>query len=94
MNPNKKDTWNPELYNRFQKERSAPFYDLMSLIKPGRITKAVDLGCGTGELTRILHTEFRIETMIGTDNSRAMLAQAEQKSAKGISFRLQDIEDF
>ena len=66
----------------------------MALIKPGSIRKAVDLGCGTGDLTRILHEEFSIESMIGTDNSRTMLSQAEKKIGTGVTFRLQDIEEF
>ena len=43
--------WNPEQYLKFAAERAAPFADLVALldVRPG--LHAVDLGCGTGELT-------------------------------------------
>ncbi|MFT3895139.1 MAG: methyltransferase domain-containing protein [Anaerolineales bacterium] len=46
--------WNPELYHKFESERSAPFYDLLTLVNVRPNLKVIDLGCGTGELTRQL----------------------------------------
>ncbi|MEP6895987.1 MAG: trans-aconitate methyltransferase, partial [Chloroflexota bacterium] len=46
--------WNPNQYHKFQAERSAPFYDLLALVEVRPNLKAIDLGCGTGELTRQL----------------------------------------
>ena len=49
------DPWNPEDYERYRSERSQPFWDLAALVKPAPSLQIVDLGCGTGELTRELH---------------------------------------
>lgn len=51
-----KDTWNPTQYDLFRTQRQAPFFDLLALLKgEAPIARVVDLGCGTGELTRSLH---------------------------------------
>src|SRR6266542_2855153 len=46
--------WNPDTYHKFQRERSAPFADLLALVNVRDNLRAIDLGCGTGELTRQL----------------------------------------
>jgi trans-aconitate methyltransferase len=43
--------WDPERYNPFRIERTAPFEDLLQLVRARPGLKAIDLGCGTGELT-------------------------------------------
>lgn len=68
------DNWNPNQYDLFKQERQQPFLDLLNMITTGKpIGRAVDLGCGTGELTQILHTKFRIGQTLGIDRSKAML---------------------
>ena len=45
-------TWDPAQYRRFAAERAQPFWDLADLVETDRpIRRAVDLGCGSGELT-------------------------------------------
>ena len=63
-----KDPWNPAQYERFKTERSQPFFDLMTLVKPREGMRVVDLGCGTGELTRELHRAFKAKSTLGLDN--------------------------
>ena len=48
------DAWSPEQYHRFRDQRSAPFHDLLALIQPIPGGRAVDLGCGSGELTALM----------------------------------------
>lgn len=52
---------------------------------------AADLGCGPGELTRLALEELHLATIVGVDNSPAMLASAEQRSDGGVSFVSGDI---
>jgi trans-aconitate 2-methyltransferase len=69
-------TWNPEQYDRFKEERSRPFHDLVALIEPAaerRTLRAVDLGCGTGDLTALLHRELGAKETVGVDSSISML---------------------
>ena len=82
--------WNPETYNKFKEERYQPFYDLISHIhhKPGM--KIIDLGCGTGELTKILADKFTESTVLGIDTSAEMLSKAPQQ--KNLSFLQSSIE--
>jgi trans-aconitate 2-methyltransferase len=50
-----RDVWDPARYERFHDERSRPFRDLLALVQPREAMRVVDLGCGTGELTALLH---------------------------------------
>ena len=85
------DAWNPAQYGRFRAERQQPFYDLLDLVRPIPGGSAVDLGCGTGELTRVLHERSGAATTAGIDRSPAMLAEAAERAGGGLSFRESDI---
>ncbi len=78
--------WNPDQYNKFQTQRSAPFDDLLNLIlvRPG--LNAVDLGCGTGELTEKLASFLPDSNVIGYDNSQEMLDKAVARKRPGLNF--------
>jgi trans-aconitate 2-methyltransferase len=85
------DSWDPAQYERFSDERSAPFFDLLVLVEPCPGGSVVDLGCGTGELTRVLHERTGAKTTLGIDSSKSMLAQSEEHAGAGLSFELGDI---
>jgi trans-aconitate 2-methyltransferase len=86
------DAWNPEQYERFRKERSQPFFDLLGLLRPVQGARVVDLGCGTGELTRELHTRLGAVRTLGVDSSEAMLARAAPHALPpALSFERADI---
>jgi trans-aconitate 2-methyltransferase len=70
------DPWDPARYERFAKERTAPFYDLLDLVRPIPGGRAVDLGCGTGALTADLHRRSGARETLGLDSSAAMLERA------------------
>lgn len=78
--------WNPDRYLAFEEERFAPFEDLFSLIhvRPGMT--AIDLGCGTGELTRRLADRLPGSGVMGIDSSPEMLDRARQWTRSGLSF--------
>jgi trans-aconitate 2-methyltransferase len=62
-------TWNPTQYNRFRTERQQPFLDLVALLEPRPHPHVVDLGCGTGEMTRLLHDRLPGADTLGLDSS-------------------------
>src|SRR5260221_910732 len=86
-----RDTWDPRQYDKFEREREQPFFDLLSLVRPRPGMRAVDLGCGTGELTRELHLAVGARETLGLDKSEAMLARSASVRAEGLSFQLGDI---
>jgi trans-aconitate 2-methyltransferase len=88
------DTWDPTQYERFSEERSAPFFDLLELVEPCPDGRVVDLGCGTGELTRVLHERTGAGTTLGIDSSEAMLARSRSHAGDGLTFDLEDIADW
>lgn len=85
--------WNPALYNKFKKERFAPFVDLQKLIavKPG--LKVIDLGCGTGELSSMLADSLPGCQLLGIDSSEEMLSESRAFEREHLTFRKQKIED-
>jgi trans-aconitate 2-methyltransferase len=88
------DTWDPAQYERFARERSAPFFDLLDLVQPCPGGRVVDLGCGTGALTRALHERTRARSTVGLDSSQAMLKQSADHSGGGLTFELGDIAEW
>ncbi|MBC8107041.1 MAG: methyltransferase domain-containing protein [Anaerolineae bacterium] len=88
------DSWNPAQYERFQAERSQPFRDLQALVAPQDDMFVVDLGCGTGELTRELHQALRARRTVGLDNSANMLSRAIGNAVDGLSFQNGDLASF
>ena len=89
------DTWNPKQYNRFEREREQPFFDLLSLVRPAHGMHIVDLGCGTGRLTRTLHQRLAARDTLGIDQSPRMLAKAiADAPVAGLHFEVQTIDEF
>ena len=70
------DAWAPSQYERFRDERAQPFHDLVRLVQLRAPRSVVDLGCGTGELTRELHERLGAEETLGIDNSETMLMKS------------------
>jgi trans-aconitate 2-methyltransferase len=89
------DTWDPRQYDKFQREREQPFYDLLAMIRPDAGMQVVDLGCGTGKLTRVLHQRLQARETIGIDSSASMLAATRQApQVAGLRFEEGTIEAF
>lgn len=85
--------WNPDRYLQFQAERFAPFRDVAALIdvRPGM--RAIDLGCGTGELTAKLHGMLPDSRVTGIDSSEDMLGKAQALANENLTFEQRAIED-
>lgn len=85
------DTWSPAQYDRYAAERRQPFYDLLALVPPRPGRRVVDLGCGTGELTKVLHERTGARSTLGLDRSRAMLERSAAFAGAGLTFAARDI---
>ena len=86
--------WDPNQYERFKTERRAPFDDLLRLVQPVPGGRVIDLGCGTGELTRDLHGHTGAAETVGVDSSSAMLERADAVAGAGVTFADGDIAVF
>jgi trans-aconitate 2-methyltransferase len=83
--------WDPDQYERFKAERARPFWDLLALVQPCPGGRVVDLGCGTGELTKELHRHLEASETVGIDSSPAMLERARPFAGDGLRFEQGDI---
>lgn len=83
--------WNPTQYRKFAEERAQPFHDMLGLVEPAPFARAVDLGCGPGELTVLAARTLQVADMVGIDNSPAMLAATAEHATDGVSFEMGDI---
>jgi trans-aconitate 2-methyltransferase len=89
------DTWDPAQYDKFQREREQPFFDLLAMVRPRPGMRVVDLGCGTGKLTGLLHAQVDARETVGIDRSDSMLAGTrEGAQPQGLRFEVGTIEDF
>jgi trans-aconitate 2-methyltransferase len=85
-------SWDVDQYERFKNERAQPFRDLTALIERRPNMRIVDLGCGTGELTRELHEQLDAAETLGIDSSESMLQKASPSGT--LHFELGDIASF
>jgi trans-aconitate 2-methyltransferase len=69
-------TWNPQQYLQFEDERVRPALDLLARVRAVAPRVVVDLGCGAGNVTRLLGARWPEARIIGVDNSATMLAKA------------------
>ena len=82
--------WNPDKYHQFQTQRSAPFFELIKLVNVRPEIRVVDLGCGTGELTRHLADTLPESDVLGLDSSPQMLERTQEYARPGLRFGLGD----
>lgn len=89
-------SWDPDQYRRFAAERAQPFHDLLEMIEEvgtddRPIERAVDLGCGPGELTALAAERLDVQEMVGIDNSLTMLKSAAEHASGDVRFEAGDI---
>jgi len=83
--------WNPSDYLAFADHRLRPTLDLLARIPAAAPARVVDLGCGTGALTRHAHTRWPEAHIVGVDASRPMLERARADSSPDIAWTEADI---
>jgi trans-aconitate 2-methyltransferase len=72
------DTWDADLFLRFEVERARHARDLVARIESSP-SFAVDLGCGPGSSTRLVAERFPDACVVGIDSSARMLAEARRR---------------
>jgi trans-aconitate 2-methyltransferase len=71
-----------------------PFFDLLALVRPRKSMQVIDLGCGSGELTRQMHDQLGAAATLGIDSSDTMLATANALAGRSLRFEKHDIATF
>ena len=72
-------TWDPTAYLAFADHRARPFHDLLARIAARAPRRAVDLGCGPGNLTGLLAARWPSAAVEGLDSSAEMVAAARDR---------------
>jgi trans-aconitate 2-methyltransferase len=86
-------SWDPGQYLRFADLRLRPALDLLTRVELEGAATVVDLGCGPGNVTRLLARKFPHAEVIGIDSSTTMLAKAAETPST-IVWRQADIGAF
>jgi trans-aconitate 2-methyltransferase len=82
--------WNPTQYNKFVDYRTRPALDLIARIPDVAISSLIDLGCGSGYITKLLQTKYTNADVTGLDSSSEMLDAARERFPS-IKWQLENI---
>ncbi len=70
------EDWNAAQYLKYEAERTQPARDLAAAVDTQPVARALDVGCGPGNSTRVLAARFPDAELTGADFSADMLAAA------------------
>lgn len=88
-------TWDPQQYERFGDLRTRPFVDLISRVGAEDPATVLDLGCGNGPTTLALAERWPRASVIGVDNSQAMLERAQDvDTERRVRWEFGDLADW
>jgi trans-aconitate 2-methyltransferase len=68
--------WDPQQYLKFERERTQPAIDLAARIAVANPRRVIDLGCGPGNSTAVLHRSWPDAEITGLDSDEEMLRAA------------------
>jgi trans-aconitate 2-methyltransferase len=87
-------SWDPERYLTYADERGRPFVDLVTRVAAEAPRTVVDLGCGPGNLTRLLAERWPAAKLSGVDSSAEMIEAAQRDHGDVASFAVGDLRDW
>src|SRR5512132_2115632 len=79
-------TWDPNQYLKFADHRLRPALDLLARIPAAEPGAVFDLGCGAGNVTKLLGERWPKARVTGLDSSMPMLEKARAAAAPRIAF--------
>ncbi len=85
-------SWDPVQYLRFEGERLRPAQDLLARVPVADATAVADLGCGAGNVARVLADRWPSARIVGVDSSREMLAAARTATAGSPRFEFREAD--
>ena len=83
--------WDPERYLTYADERGRPFVELLARVRATQVDRVVDLGCGPGNLTRLLKDRWPAADVLGVDSSAEMVETARAQITAGLRFEVADL---
>ncbi|ABL83350.1 MULTISPECIES: trans-aconitate 2-methyltransferase [unclassified Nocardioides] len=86
-------SWDPDRYLAYADERGRPFVDLLARVRAEDPRTVVDLGCGPGNLTRLLAERWPDAAVSGLDSSPEMI-RAARAAAPDLAFEVADLRDW
>lgn len=86
-------SWDAEHYLTYADERGRPFVELLARVDAHAPHDVVDLGCGPGNLTRLLAERWPAARVRGIDSSAEMI-QAATDTIGGVHFERADLRDW
>lgn len=82
-------TWDPNQYLKFADHRLRPALDLLARVPAEAPGSVYDLGCGPGNVTKLLAARWPAAKVMGVDSSAAMLEKA--RTIQGIAWQQSDL---
>jgi trans-aconitate 2-methyltransferase len=80
--PTAQTRWDPRQYRKFSDQRLRPGLELLERVALASPSLIYDLGCGTGQLTRLLAERWPAARVHGLDHSQQMLEQAAREPSR------------
>ena len=78
--------WNPGQYHKFADHRRRPAVELLARVPSASLEFAFDLGCGSGEITRLIAERWPGAAVKGIDSSPDMLARARAGAVRAAGY--------
>ncbi len=86
-------TWDADHYLTYADLRGRPFVELLARVPSAAPADVVDLGCGPGNLTRLLAGRWPDARVAGVDASPEMI-EAARRDVDGVDFEVADLREW